>query len=195
MMIPTHRATPALLAATALLVVAAAGCARQQSPAPAAPAGPAVVNADLGIALATLPEGFTVETNQASELVFAPVNPATPGRITFQVGPEETGVNLVAAVKAHQAQVESEPDAAYEGARELVGPLGSAFWSRAKVDGHEEVKLFTIHPSGNRLLTITYTYPANGDSGQRVQQALDVLAEVEAIPGATTPASPTPTAG
>ncbi len=181
-----------LVAAAALL--AALGCAKSE-PTPPVPTGPAVVNTDLGIALAEVPAGFSVKTNQGDQLVLVPVNPATPGQVEFEVGPEETGVNLVAAVKHHQAEVEAEPGATYEGARELVGPLGSAFWSRAKVGDQEVVKLFTIHPSGNRLLTITYSYPAAGDSGQRVQQALDVLAEVEGIPGPDAAAEPTPAEG
>jgi len=39
--------------------------------------------------------------------------------------------------------------------------------------------VLTLHPSGNRMLTISYRYPAGEDSAQRVEQLIDVLSYLE----------------
>ena len=43
----------------------------------------------------------------------------------------------------------------------------------------EETVIVTLHPSANRLLTISYRYPAGEDSAQRVEQLIDVLSYLE----------------
>lgn len=139
----------------------------------------------VGIAIADLPAGLTVQNTEGRELVLTPEGQS--GRIVIQAAPAEEGTNLVRAVKDHQAAIEGKPGAQYLGVRELVTPLGSAYWSRGRYeqDGTvvEETRIVTLHPAGDRLLWLTYVYPAGDDSSARIQQLLGVVAEVEGLPG------------
>ena len=150
---------------------------------PPPPPDPGISNIDLAIRLADMPAGLVLAHNQGSSLELRPADETVSGTIWFAVGPEERGVNLVAAVKEHQTRIEGLPDGQYQGAQELQGPLGTAFYSRGRyLEGEtvqEETVLLTIHPSENRLLKIAYRYPAGDDSAARVEQLIGVLAEVE----------------
>jgi hypothetical protein len=164
----------------AALVSVVVSCAAPEPP-PPPPTG--VENRDLGIGLTAVPEELTVAANQGSSLELSPVNPALGGTIWFAVGPEQVGINLVAAVKDHQQQIEGLPDGKYEGAQELQGEFGTAFYSRGRYTERgspvEETVIFLIHPSASRLLAIHYRYPARDDSSQRVEQLIDVLSYLE----------------
>ncbi len=159
----------------ALVAVACAG--------PSAPSDPRVENLDLDIRLTAIPDGLVVADNQGTSLELRPADEPVGGIVWFAVGPEQQGVNLVAAVKEHQERIEGLPDSEYKGAQELLGPLGTAFYSRGRYveDGAvvEETIILTIHSSGNRLLTISYRYPAGEDSARRVEQLIDVLSYLE----------------
>ena len=160
----------------ALAVVACAGP-------PPPPPDPGVDNRDLNIRLAAVPDGLVVADNQGTSLELRPTDENLGGVLWFAVGPEQIGVNLVAAVKEHQAHIEGLPDGDYMGAQELQGPLGTAFYSRGrfveKGVEEEETVILTIHPSGNRMLTISYRYPAGEDSAARVEKLIDVLSYLE----------------
>ena len=160
----------------ALSVVACAGP-------PAPPPDPGVENLDLGIRLAAVPDGLVVTDNQGTSLQLRPADENVGGVLWIAVGPEQAGVNLVEAVKTHQERIEGLPEGDYKGAQELQGPLGTAFYSRGRFVEREVVEeetvILTIHPSGNRLLTISYRYPAGEDSSQRVEQLIDVLSYLE----------------
>lgn len=166
------------------LLLAAAAC----SPQPEQAAAPQpVYNPALDIRLESVPEGLEVTANAGDRLELRPTagdpgQPAPEGRITFAVGPEETGVNLVAAVQQHQAAAESRPGGEYLGARELQGPLGAAFYSRGRFtqDGRpvEETVVYALHPTQSRRLEIRYRYPAGEDSSERVTSLISLLAEI-----------------
>ena len=160
----------------ALVVVACAGPS-------APPPDPRIENLDLDIQLTAMPDGLVVTDNQGTSLELRPADEYVGGILWFAVGPEQQGVNLVAAVKEHQERIEGLPEGEYKGAQELQGPLGTAFYSRGRYveDGAvvEETVILTIHPSNNRLLTISYRYPAGEDSAQRVEQLIDVLSYLE----------------
>ena len=164
------------------VVVVLAACCAACSPQQAPPEG-GYSNLDLGIRLAAVPDGFAVAVNQGSSFELRPTDETVGGLLWFGVGPEVEGVNLVAAVNKHQARIEGLPGGDYKGAQELQGPLGTAFYSRGRyLDGEtetEETILVTIHPKGNRMLTITYRYPAGNDSAARVEQLIETLAFVE----------------
>jgi hypothetical protein len=161
------------------LVIAACGRQPQQQPAPA----PGVGNEQLGLHLAAVPDGFVVDINEGDRLELRSANPEEQGRVRFLVGPEENGVNLVAAVHAHQAAIESLPQGIYKGAQELQGPLGAAFYSRGRFLNEsgpvEETRIYALHPLGNRLLTIEYRYATADDSSSRVTRLIEVLAEID----------------
>ncbi len=142
-----------------------------------------IQNIDLGITLSGLPDGLIVASNQGTSLELRPSDPLVGGILWFAVGPEREGVNLVAAVQSHQAQMEGMVDAVYKGGQELQGDFGTAFYSRGRyTDGGEPVEetvIFMIHPAGNRLLGIHYRYPAGDDSAARVEQLIDVVSYLE----------------
>jgi hypothetical protein len=162
----------------AILAIGAMACSR---PAPTPDLG--IENAELGIKLSAAPEGMTVTQNQGASLELGPSEEGKGGTIWFVVGPEQEGVNLVAAVQDHQSHIESLADGSYNGGQELQGDFGTAFYSRGRfTDAGSEVEetvLFLIHPAGNRLLEIHYRYPAGNDSAARVEQLIGVLSDLE----------------
>jgi hypothetical protein len=161
------------------VILLALSCAGPASP----PAPSPVQNIDLGITLSALPEGFVIASNQGTSLELQPADPLTGGTLWFAVGPEQEGVNLVAAVQFHQKQMEGMAEAEYKGGQELQGDFGTAFYSRGRyMEGDlsmEETAVFMIHPAGNRLLGIHYRYPAGDDSAARVEQLLDVISYID----------------
>ena len=94
-----RRFAPILIA---LSVVACAGP-------PPPPPDPGVENLDLGIHLAAVPDGLLVTDNQGTSFQLRPADENIAGVLWFAVGPEQAGVNLVAAVKAHQERIEGLP--------------------------------------------------------------------------------------
>ncbi len=144
-----------------------------------------VENADLGIAIAELPEPFSVVEASGPTLELTAAGDAGSGTVIITAGPEEAfGINLVTAVKERKAIFESAPDGHYFGNRELGTPHGTAFTARGAYTGEsgpvEETWVYSIHPGANRLLTITYTYPP-GESEVRVNQLLLLLGEIEGL--------------
>lgn len=192
--------TPSLFVLTALALIAAGCGGPAPVPEPAAPQR--VENSSLGVALASIPEGFRLEANAEGEearivLVRKPELP--PGTAVVEVGPEQrAGVNLVAEVNTQKAHIESLPEGNFQGQTELMGPTGTAYLTRGRYRGEtgaeiEEMRVLTLHPSYpevKRLLTLTYTYELSGDTKDRGQQMLELLGEVEPL-AAQSPQSPT----
>jgi hypothetical protein len=163
------------------LAVSALSCAEPPPPPP--PPDTSVENVDLGIALASVPEGLETAVNEGSSLELRPAAEGVEGLVWFVVSPDLHAVNLVAAVQSHQTEIESLPDGEYKGSQELKGDFGVAFYSRGRfVETEatvEETVLFLIHPASSRQLEIHYRYPAADDSAARVEQLIEVLAELE----------------
>jgi len=164
-----------------VLVVTALSCAEPSPPPP--PPDTSVDNVELGVALASVPEGLHTTLNEGKSLELRPTTEGVDGLVWFAVGPEKVGVNLVAATQSHKAQIESLPDGEYKGGQELQGDFGVAFYSRGRFSEAgttvEETVLFLIHPTASRQLEIHYRYPAGEDSAARVEQLIGVLAELE----------------
>lgn len=175
--------TPILLALTLV------GCGAPSDPAsmdePVQPSS--IENPELRLRLVGVPSDFEITSNQARELVLGHTDPAVGGDVVIATQPPEDGQNLVSAVAFHQAFIENQEDGDYQGGQELIGPLGTAFYSRGRfhLDGKavEETKIFTLHPDGDRILTLRYRYPAGVDSSVRVQQLFDLLATIEGLDG------------
>ncbi|NHZ73190.1 MAG: hypothetical protein GWP16_01815 [Nitrospirae bacterium] len=156
-----------------------------QAPEPT-PAGPKrIENPDLGIAIAALPEAFEVETNQGSELRLSAPGPNGAGSIEIAVEPAgSAAINLPAEAKATQRYFESLTNGQYFGNLELVAPIGAAFTARGaydRADGRvEEIRVFALHPTESRLLTLAFVYPA-GEGQERMQQLAGLLGEIEGL--------------
>lgn len=169
----------------ALALAAAVALAACQNRQPPAPVDLSVTNEALGLRLTSLPSEFVVDVDQGADLELVPADDSVGGRVTFSVGEEETGINLVAAVKRHQRMIEEQPESDYQGGQELVTPFGTAFYSRGRflsgLDEIEETVLLLKHPTASRLLTISYRYPAGADSSVRVEQLLDILGVLEGL--------------
>jgi len=143
-----------------------------------------VTSPALGIKLAALPEGLTVQRNDDEGLVLASVDPADSTQIKITVWDPEQGTNLVAAVQQHQEHIQQLEQGVYAGKTELGGSAGTAFLSRGRSqrsDGgiEEETLLFCLAPSGDRILQMYSAYPAGADSSAHAQTMLDLLAELE----------------
>ena len=164
-----------------VLVVSTLSCAEPPPPPP--PPDTSVENPELGIALASVPDGLRTTLNEGSSLELRPTAEGADGLVWFAVGPEKVGVNLVAATQSHQAQIENLPDGEYKGGEELQGDFGVAFYSRGRFSVGdvtvEETVIYLIHPTASRQLEIHYRYPAADDSAARVTQLIEVLAELE----------------
>lgn len=178
------------LAATTVpifLAMTLAGCGAPSDTVPEEEAAQpsSVENPVLRLRLVDPPSEFEVTANQGGDLVLSHTDPAVGGDIVIVALPPEDGQNLVSAVAFHQAFVENQEDGDYQGGQELVGPLGTAFYSRGRftLEGEaiEETKIFTLHPDGDRILTLRYRYPSGVDSSVRVQQLFDLLATVEGL--------------
>jgi hypothetical protein len=156
------------------------GCGSRE---PAAPPDTSVTNEALGIRLAALAEDFQVAANEGDRLELVPAESSVGGRVMFSVGEERDAINLVAVVKQHQRWIEEQPEGEYRGGQELQTPYGTAFYSRGRylagMTETEQTEIYLKHPFQSRLLTISYTYPAGGDSSVRVQQLIDILAQLE----------------
>ena len=187
-----------LLCAAVLTLGACAGGEDESAETPAAGAAgedTSVVNEELGLRLASTPEGLVVSTNQGSDLILTPADTARPGEMKVLVTtPELGGVNLVAAVNNHKAEME-ELGGEYRGQTELMGPLGSAYASRGRYTENgqemEDFRVFTLHPSGEEMITLHYLYPAPDETEVRRNELLAVLGEIEAAPGMDGAAEPT----
>jgi len=151
------------------------------SPTPPPPDG--ISNTTLDLSIGHLRDDWLVETNQGRDLVIVPSDPERQGTLEFVVGPEETSINLVAALDTHRKEIESRPDGVYSGAQELTGPMGTAFYSRGRFTGSdgtvEETRLLSIHPRSSRIVEMVYQYPAGDDSSTRVGELIELFAEVE----------------
>lgn len=187
------RVIAALPILCAVLLIGVAGCGGE-APEPAAAPAERVENPQVGVAIAGLTdEHFTVVANDGDRLELAPVGDA-PGRVTIVAGPPESGgINLVAAVQAHKAEILERPDGDYSGSLEYASPLGTTFASRGRYTSgagftEEERVILMVHPWGDRVLKVYYHYPAGEDSQARLDALMEaVVGELEGLPapGAT----------
>lgn len=194
-----HAARAAALLTFAALLVLGAACAGNQGgdgEEPAVAAEPQrVENPSVDLAV-VIPPGspFELESNQGDEirLRFPAQGEFGPGTVIYQAAPEQYfGVNLVDAVNDRKAEVEELPGGQFLGQIELGGPLGPAYSTRARYTGDdgkevEEVRIFTVHPAGNRLLYMTYRYDAAAGQtkARMMDQAFEAFGYIEPLEGA-----------
>ena len=166
-----------------LALALAVACGGTPEPATEA-AAPAqrVENAGLGIALGSVPTGFSLATNAGETLELQP-DGERPGKLSFTI---QGGHNLVDAVNGHRDSTVTQPDGEYKGQIELGSHLGTAFASRGQYTGEdgatvEDFRIFVLHPEGRGVLTLIYSYPAGDDTAARRDELLGTLGEVESL--------------
>jgi len=183
------RARSARVLLTTTLLVSLLGCGGAE--APADPAVERLESAVLDLALAVVPAGFSVGDN-GDPLVLVRADDDGTIHVTADV-PTDFGIDVVQVANDQKSDYEGRPGGIFSGAQKLVSPLGQATYARGRWDTEdgtvEETRVFALHPTANRLLTLTYRYPAGDDSAERVAQLLEVLGELETLAEAT-PAVP-----
>jgi hypothetical protein len=194
-----------VLPALALAVAAAAGCGPEREGTTTAiePTGAErVENQSLGIALVgPQAAGFDLVANEGETLALVrhATEAETEATLTYEASPPQlAGINLVDAVNQQKAAIEARPDGRFFGQIQLMSQLGNAYSTRgryAAAGGEtEEIRIFAVHPAGDRLLSLTYRYrPAVGEAGSkaRSEQAMAALGLIEPL----APAAPPPAGG
>ena len=174
------------LCATALLATTVlTGC--QAAEPPSEPAVPeSVESAAAGVRIAALSEGFEVAANDAAGLRLTVASEAGDGTLTVTMSDEyEQGLNIIDAVETQMAAFEARPEGRSLGQTKMVAPIGLTYMARGRylVEGTEveELRAMLAHPRGNRLLTVSYVYPAGAETSERGAQLMEVLGEMEAL--------------
>lgn len=192
---PRHPLRPAVLCL--LLLAACGGGEPAVDPAAGDAAEPnRIENEALGIAVVDPADAmFELESNEGDEirLRFAGDEEFAPGTVVYRAEPEQDyGVNLVEAVNAREEEMEAMPGGEFLGQVELGSEhLGSLYSTRGRYTGEdgqtvEEIRIFAVHPTANRLLHMTYSYPpAPGQTEARLlDQAAVAFGYVEPLPAA-----------
>ncbi len=175
-----------LLGLTLALSMFAIGCRKAEEPPPPTVR---VENTQLGIAIAALSD-FAVSSNEGAAIELTPSDEGVTGQVTVVAGEAETGgINLIAAVEQHKADILERADGDYKGSNEYVAPLGTTFASRGRYtsDGAmlEELNVFMVHPWGDRTLQVIYRYPVADDTEARLGALMNgVIGELEGLPPA-----------
>lgn len=195
-----------VLALAVLLLAAGCGPGQEDTTIAVEPAEPERIESPaLGIALVG-PQvaGFDVVTHEGEELVLVrhAQGEQAEATLSYEVTPpQQAGINLVEAVNQQKADVESRPEGQFLGQVELMSQFGTAYSTRGRYVGEdgaemEEIRIFTIHPAGDRMLSLTYRYPPNaGATKERMDQAMGALGLVEALPAAEEGAAAPPAPG
>lgn len=175
-----HLLSLGVLSIAAVLGLAACGGSSEPE---AEPMPEPVTSAAAGVTFSVLPEGFEVTRNAADAFELSTNVPERTGVMWVEAGEvSQFGIELDSAVWQDQESYDERPGGEYFGGQKLVSQLGEAYYSRGRFDGdgrEEEVAIFALHPSENRLLTLHYRYPAGEDSAERLPELLELLGAIE----------------
>lgn len=188
------------LAVTALACtvgLAACGGGGGGEPAPAAVEPTRLESPEVGIAVEVPPgASFNAAGTEGGVLRLTSDGDAAEGDVRLGPAtlvyaaepPQQAGINLVEAVNQRKAELEARPNGRFYGQGELGSHLGRAYSTRGSYvdetgEAVEEVRIFAVHPSGDRLLHMTLAYaPVQGQGPARVQQAMAAFGWIEALP-------------
>lgn len=192
------RACPVVALAVSLLTAGCGPGAEDASTAMPSGEPDRIENAVLGITLdGVAAAGFEVAINEGETLVL--LRPAhgdqAEAKLTYRVSPPQTaGVNLIEAVNQQKADIESRPSGDFLGQVELMSQFGTAYSTRGRYAGDdglemEEIRILTVHPEGDRMMSLTYRYTPNaGGTKERLDQAMSALGLVEPLAPPPAPA-------
>jgi hypothetical protein len=184
-----HRSRPLTAAALCLL---AAACSGGAGDAPASGEVERLENQQIQIAV-EVPVGgpFEVVSNAGEEirLRFRGDGEFEPADVVYSAFPEQDyGVNLYDAVNRREEEIEGRPGGQFFGQVELVSQLGPAFNTRGRYTAEEggaveEVRVFAVHPTVNRIVHMTYRYPPTpGQTEARMlEQAFEAFGYIEPL--------------
>lgn len=193
------RARLAAVLGLCAFAAAFAACGGGDEPAPAAAEPTRLESPEVGIAVEVpASASFTPAGTEGGVLRLRSEGETTaddvalgPATLVYAADPpQEAGVNLVAAVNERKAELEARPNGRFYGQVELGGPLGTAYSTRGSYVGDdgeevEEVRIFAVHPAGDRLLHVTLAYPpVQGQGPARVNQALGAFGWIEPLDAA-----------
>ena len=178
----TLRILTSLIASSTIIL--ALGACGSEPIAPPVSTDTSLVAPSARVRLATTPEIFEVAANDAERLEFTAPSLPGPSRVTITLGEIETaGINIFERVEQQLASFNELPSGSSFGQTQLVAPIGLIFMLRGRFEEDdrevEELRAILVHPVGNRLLTISYRYPAGNDTAERGQQLMELLGEIE----------------
>jgi hypothetical protein len=167
-----------VLLSALLSVLLAAGCGGGDPPPAAEQPGTAVEVDELNLRFARLPAGFAVSENGARLVLEG------DGTMTVEAGElSNFGLDPVAEANGQQARFAALEGGEFLGVQRLGTHLGPAAYARGRFtrDGAsmEETIVFVVHPSANRMVSLSYVYAAGDDSAARVQTLLELVGEME----------------
>ena len=142
-------------------------------------------NAALGVAIGAVPEDFEVALNEGDQLRLG--RKEIGGELWLQIErPEVGGVNLVDMVNEWKASYEARPQGKFYGQIELGTQFGAAYTVRGAYENEqgemiEERRIFTVHPTGDKALTMVYAYPSPANSRERTDEMLNLFSEIETL--------------
>jgi hypothetical protein len=174
------------LTAVLALIPALVACRPAPAPAPEPAVAESVESAAAGVRVAALPEGVRVAANDAGGLRLTVASENGDGTMTVTSSDVyATGLNIIDAVEAEMAAFEARPEGRSFGQTKMVAPIGLTYMARGRylAEGAEveELRALLAHPWGNRLLTLSYVYPAGTDTSERGALLMEVLGEMEAL--------------
>ncbi len=146
-----------------------------------------VENPAMGIAIAEVPSGFTVASNEGEALILHR-NDEPAVVLSFELASEARGQNLHEALNEASVEFQAMEAGKYLGNVELMGPLGTAFSARGRYEeggqAIEESRILTLAPVGNRMLIVHYRYPEGDRETSKIRmndELLAVFGEVESL--------------
>lgn len=170
---------PPLKTSAVLLLLAVAACGKA-TPQVHSVGHHRVVCKPLGLALESVPTGFTASVT-ADVLRLTRVDGAV---LTIARGTDgQASADLTAAVTAEKARLLALPSGSYLGFVELLSHLGRGYLTRGRyrqgAAEMEEIRVFAVHPrEPQRAIVLSYIYSASSSSQARADEALSVLAKI-----------------
>jgi hypothetical protein len=145
---------------------------------------PRIESQELGIAIGAVPAIFDVVSSEGGEVHLR--RHEGEGDVRFEIQrPEIGGVNLIEIVRDWKEKYLAMPAGKFLGQVELTTQLGPAYTVRGSYeqDGKalEERRIFCLHPDGDKVLTLVYTYPEGNSSRTRTDELVELLTELEPL--------------